>query len=61
MARAFTIEEMVPKAIQDLKMIDMELQNKTINEYQVGLLLSSVIHKLEHPEDYLDDGSVRYR
>lgn len=57
-AKPLTLEEVVPKVIQDLRVLNREIKYGSLNRYQMGLVLSSIIKSLEQPGRHLSDGSV---
>ena len=58
MKRPLTVEETVPQVIAGLKDLQQGFKSGRINNYQVDLILASLIYSLEHPEKHFSDGSV---
>jgi hypothetical protein len=60
MKQPLTLNETVPQVITGLKDLQQAVQNKSINDYQIGLVLTSLIYSLEHPEKHFSNGDIAY-
>ncbi|MEG0898377.1 MAG: hypothetical protein RSF40_01525 [Oscillospiraceae bacterium] len=58
MKTPLTINETVPQVIEGLKELRQWVSDEKINNYQITLILTSLLYSLEHPENHFSDGST---
>jgi hypothetical protein len=53
MGKPLTINEVVPKVIRTMKDLQEAIRNKELNDYQIYLILNSLVCDLEHSENVI--------